>query len=264
MVEAGNAGWTAIVLAGQRPGIDPLAQANGQTYKALIPVLGRSMLLRVCEALLASTNIARLVILAQEPEKLLRGDARALADHPKLSLAISGAGIASSIQAVAGTDIAPWPVLVTTADHALLTTQMVDEFLGAIGACDLAVGVGERTIVERAYPETKRTWLKFSDGHYSGANLFALSNGRVAGALELWSGVEQDRKKSLSIMSRFGPVLLIRAITRTISFAEAMRRAGLRLGVDAKPVIMSQPEAVIDVDKGDDLTLVEEILTNGR
>ncbi|MXO82573.1 NTP transferase domain-containing protein [Altererythrobacter aestiaquae] len=241
-----------------------MAEATGQTYKALIPVCGQSMLARVCSTLLGSAGVARVIILAQEPNQLLIGDTAQLADNPRVSLAPSGMGIASSIAKIAGTHAAPWPVLVTTADHALLTSAMVEEFLGGVGEADLAIGVGERRIVESAYPDTKRTWLKFSDGHYSGANLFALRNAQVADALELWSGVEQDRKKSLSIMSRFGPLLLLRALTRTIAFPEALHHAGKRLGIVAKPVVLSQPEAVIDVDKPEDLALVEGILTNGR
>ncbi|MXO90985.1 NTP transferase domain-containing protein [Pontixanthobacter aquaemixtae] len=259
-----ESGWTAIVLAGQRPGVDPLAQASGETFKALIAIDGQSMLARVCAALLASEKIANLVILAQDPEKLLVGDTAALANNPKVRLAASGAGIAASIAKIAGSDTAPWPVLVTTADHALLTTGMVEEFLDNSGGADLSIGVGERSVVEKSYPATRRTWLKFSDGHFSGANLFALRNDKVMRALNLWSTVEQDRKKSLSILSRFGPVLLFRALTRTISFANAVRKAGGRLGVEAKPVVMSQAEAVIDVDKPADLELVKSILANAR
>ncbi len=255
-------GWTAIILAGQRPGIDPLAAHCGQNYKALIQVGGRSMLARVADALLAVPAVTRIVILAQEPERLLTGDAAPLKDEPRVALAPSQSGIAASIGAIAGSDIAPWPVLVTTADHALLTPAMVEEFLSETFGTDLAVAVGERRIVEAGYPQTRRTWLKFSDGHYSGANLFALRNAKVQPALILWSGVEQDRKKGLAIMSQFGPWLLLRALTRTISFADALTQAGRRLGLEARPVVMSQPEAVIDVDKPADLALAEEILRN--
>jgi len=254
--------WTAIVLAGQRPGIDPLAEYCGQKHKALIKVGGQSMLLRVTSALLSCPKIGRIVILAQEPEKLLTGDTAGLADNPQIKLSPSNDGIAASIAAIAGERIAPWPVLVTTSDHALLTPAMVEQFLDAAGPCDLAVGVGERGTVEAGYPETKRTWLKFSDGHYSGANLFALRNAKVRPALALWSGVEQDRKKGLAIISQFGPWLLLRALTRTISFPSALARAGRRLGLEARPVVMSQAEAVIDVDKPADLALAEEILRN--
>lgn len=259
-----NVQWTALVLAGQRPGIDALAAANGQLRKALIPLAGQSMLRRVITTLGTSARIGRIVIVAQNPEELLSGDTAQLLDNPAIVLAEGTAGIARSIAMIAGTDLAPWPVLVTTADHALLTPEMVEEFLGACADeaqdADLAIAFGERRIVVAAYPGTRRTWLKFSDGHYSGANLFALRNAKVRPALELWSGVEQYRKKGYAIIAQFGPWLMLRALTRTISFPQAMAMAGHRLGLKARPVVMSQAESVIDVDKVSDLDLAREIL----
>ena len=256
--------WTALVLAGQRPGIDDLAAANGQSFKALIPVAGQSMLGRVIAALDACERIGRIVIVAQAPELLLSGDTAQLMGNPKIRLAASTDGIAASIATIAGQEIAPWPVLVTTADHALLTPEMVEEFLDACDGdardADLAIAFGERRIVEAGYPATRRTWLKFSDGYYSGANLFALRGVKVLPALKLWSGVEQERKKGLAVISQFGPWLLLRALTRTITFPQAFAQAGLRLGLAARPIVMSQAEAVIDVDKPADLVLAEEIL----
>ncbi|MGB5779738.1 MAG: NTP transferase domain-containing protein [Allopontixanthobacter sediminis] len=257
-------GWTALVMAGQRPGIDILAMENRQVLKALIPVAGRSLLSRVIEALDTCPRIAQIIVVAQDTDALLSGDTTSLLDNPKIHFATSTDGIAGSIAAIAGSADAPWPVLVTTADHALLTPAMIDEFLdaceGAARGGDLAIAFGERRIVEAGYPRTTRTWLKFRDGHFSGANLFALRNDRVMPALALWSGVEQQRKKGLAIISQFGPVLLLRALTRTITFRSALAKAGQTLGLKAELVVMSQAEAVIDVDKPADLVLAEEIL----
>jgi hypothetical protein len=38
--EGPGAGYTAIILAGKRPGVDPVANANGETYKAKVKVNG--------------------------------------------------------------------------------------------------------------------------------------------------------------------------------------------------------------------------------
>lgn len=262
LVHSADARWTAILLAGQRPGGDPLAEHCGEKYKALIHVAGQSMLKRVSDALLGSTLIGRVVILAQEPDALLNGDTVDLADDPRVFMASSNDGIATSIAAVAGTEAAPWPLLVTTADHALLTTDMVDAFLTDAGFNDIAIGVGDRQVVEARYPMTQRTWLKFKDGHFSGANLFTLRRENTLAALDLWATIEQDRKKSWKIISSFGPRLLFRALTRSIAFEEAVSRAGKRLGVAATPVVLTQPEAAIDVDKPSDLALAEHILSN--
>lgn len=258
-VEASGA-WTAILLAGDRPGGDPLARHFGVARKALVAVAGRSMLGRVAATLLASPGIARIVILAQDPESLLVGDAAWLADHPKIVLAKAGRGIAASISAIAGSALAPFPLLVTTADHVLLTPEMLAEFLAKTSDCDAAFGVGERRRLESLYPGSRRTWLRFPDGDYSGANLFALRTVKVATALNLWEGYESDRKRPWKLFARFGPELLLRALTRTISFPAAVRRAGARLSVKVKPIIMSAAEAVIDVDKLADLELAEAIL----
>jgi GTP:adenosylcobinamide-phosphate guanylyltransferase len=254
--------WTAILLAGDRPRGDPLALYCGVPSKALIQVAGRSMLCRVADTLLAAPEIRRVVILAQQPRALMTGDTRELANHPKVALAQSGDGIAASISAIAGSDVAPFPLLVTTADHVLLTTEMLAEFLSATGDCDAAFGVGERATLESRYPESRRTWLKFSDGQFSGANLFALRNLKVASALALWESIEQDRKRVWRLFSRFGPHLLFRALTRSITFASAVEQAGARLSLRVKPVVLSAPEAAIDVDKLCDLELAGAVLAS--
>jgi GTP:adenosylcobinamide-phosphate guanylyltransferase len=252
--------WTAILLAGDRPGGDPLARHFGLPSKALVRVGGSTMLRRVTETLLASPEIRRVVILAQDPDGLITGDTRDLAFHPKVAFAASGAGIAASISAVAGSATAPFPLLVTTADHALLTPEMLSEFLSATGDCDVAFGVGERSALEARYPGNRRTWMKFADGHYSGANLFALRSLRAAAALGLWERAEQDRKHVWKLFARFGPGLCLRALTRSIGFGQAVARGGERLSLRAKPVVLTAPEAAIDVDKLADLGLAEQIL----
>ena len=250
--------WSAIILAGQRPGIDPLASAFGETYKALVKVAGEPMLARVVETLLKTPAIARIVVLGQEPEALrpvLPVDAR-------ISVMASGRGISESVQAVAGTPDAPWPVLVTTGDHPLLTVGMVEQFIAGAQGSDVAVSMVERRTVLARYPGNKRTWRHFRGGAYSGANLFALTSGKSRAALSLWAEAEADRKKQFGLLLHFGLPLALRAITRTISLEDGLAAAGKRLGLNAKAVILDQAEAAIDVDKPSDHALVERILAD--
>lgn len=255
-----KAGWTAIVLAGQRPGVDPLAEAFGIAFKALVPVAGVPMLRRVCDTLLACPEIARIVVLGQDIAAL----APAIPDDERVTIQTSTTGISASILAVAGSPSAPWPLLLTTADHPLLTCEMVRDCIASAGDADLAVGMVERRTLEAAYPGNRRTWRQFSDGAYSGANLFALTGERVREALMLWQRAERDRKKQLALLWHFGPWLALRAITRTISLESGLAAAGRRLGLSAKPVILSQAEAAIDVDKLSDHALVERIMAARR
>lgn len=248
--------WSAIILAGQRPGVDPLASAFGETYKALVEVAGQPMLARVAATLLQVPIISRIVVLGQEPAALIP----ALPRDGKISVMRSGRGISDSVQAVAGTHDAPWPVLVTTADHPLLSAEMVVQFINSAKGSDVAVGMVERQAMLARYPDNKRTWRHFRGGAYSGANLFALSTSRARAALDLWAEAEADRKKQLGLLLHFGLPLAFRAITRTITLQEGLAKAGERLGLTARPVILDQPEAAIDVDKPSDHALVERIL----
>jgi CTP:molybdopterin cytidylyltransferase MocA len=257
-------GWTAILLAGQRPGVDPLAQAFGEQWKALVRVDGEAMLSRVAKTLLASPSIARVVVVAQQPEILFTGDCAWLANEPRVATAVSTSGIAVSVAALAGTDVAPWPVLVTTADHPLLTPAMVEAAIAGVGDADVGVGVVSAHTLLAAYPGNRRTWLKFAGNHWTGANLFALASARAQPALHAWSEVERDRKKALKLIWHFGPLLAIRAVTRTISLAGALAKAGRKLGAKVVPIDLPFAEAGIDVDKPSDHVLAEQVLKARR
>ncbi len=256
---ASDSKWTAVILAGQRPGENEFAAAHGLAWKALIPVAGEPMLGRVARTLLQTPSVGRIVVLAQEPQALMTGPLAWMAEEPRIAAALSGDGISSSVQALAGSDAAPWPVLVVTADHALLTPAMVEEFVAGTDGADATAAVVERRVVEAAYPETRRTWIKFSDGHYSGANLFALAGPNARKALDLWAGVERDRKKALRLLLHFGPLLALRAALGLISLDDALRIVGRKTGLAVRAVRLNQAEAAIDVDKPADLTLVESI-----
>ncbi len=249
--------WTALVLAGQRPGVDPLAAHFGLTYKALVPLAGKPMVARVVKTLLDMEEIGTVTVLAQD----LGAIKAVLPDHPRLSFEHSSAGISSSIRQVVGSDGAPWPVLVTTADHPLLTAEMVRHFITQADQGDVAVAMVERRTLRAAYPQNRRTWLKFAGGAWSGANLFALRTSASMAALDLWAEAEQDRKHAFRLFWHFGPRLALRAITRTIGLASALRIAGQRIGIEARLVPLPFAEAAIDVDKEGDHVLAEWIFS---
>ncbi len=247
--------WTVLVLAGQRPGPDPMASHFGMDWKALVPVSGEPMVTRVVRTLSSVPQIDRIIVLTQAPDALRP----AVSDGGSAEIMRSGRGISTSILDVMDRADVHWPVLVTTADHPLLTRDMVEAFL-AEATGDVAVAMVERQRLEAAYPGNKRTWLRFADGDWSGCNLFALTSGSARPALLLWAEAEQDRKKAWKLFLHFGPLLALRAITRTIGLAAALEKAGKRLGLTARLVPMRFAEAAIDVDKPSDHALAEQIL----
>ena len=252
--------WTAIVLAGSRPGGDSMAIAAGVAMKALLPVAGRPMVSRPVAALLACPAVQSVRVLSQSPGLL----ARALPDDARVTQQASSSSIAATLNALCTDPATPWPVLVTTADHALLTPAMIDQFLAKAAGADLAIGVVEQSALLARLPETKRTWLKFRGGAYSGANLFALSGPQVVSAIALWRGVEQDRKKGWRVIAALGWPVLLGAVLRLRGVDATAAAIGRRLGLTVRIVQLTDPLAAVDVDKPDDHRLVEAILKGER
>src|SRR6478735_8608327 len=126
---------TALLLAGSRPGGDPFAKRYGVDAKALIPILGEAMVLRPLRALLASKTVGAVRILTQEPDLI----APVLFDDDRWSIEPSSGTIAETLERICNDERTRWPLLVTTADHALLDEAMVDQFCAEGEGADLAL-----------------------------------------------------------------------------------------------------------------------------
>lgn len=238
----------ALVLAGSRGGDDPLAVHAGVTDKALIEIGGREMLVRVVEALRAA-GVRRVAVSANSAAVIGaagRAGAEGLpaADGPSASTALA-------LEALGA------PLLVTTGDHGLLRPEWVAGFVERVpDGVDVAVLLARRDLVERAAPGTRRTYLRFADGHWSGCNLFLLATPRAAAMISLWQEVERDRKRPWRIVRRLGPGLLLRYLLGRLTLADAVGHLGRRAGVVAAIVAADDGLAAVDVDTPTDLDFV--------
>lgn len=254
-------GWTALVLAGQRPGVDPVAAHFGLTAKALLPVAGEPMLCRVLRALTGTPQIARIIVLAQNaPELLAHPELAWAAADPRITARVSGPTISGSVLAAVSDPAIGLPVLITTADNVMITPASVAEFIAGAGPSDVAVAMVERARLEAAVGPNRRTWLTFKDGAFTGANLFALSAPAAANSLRFWETVEQDRKSVLRLAAHFGPVLMAKLLARRLTLHAALAAAGAKLGATVAPVVLSDGRMGVDVDKLEDHALAERLL----
>ena len=241
----------ALILAGSRPGeVDPVAAYAGVAHKALIELSGRTLLARVAGALSGCDEVA---VSADMPA--------VVAEAARLGLRVVPPAAGPSDSVGAALSALGAPLLVTTADHALLRAEWVDAFTAdAPATCDVAVLLARRDAVEAALPGTKRTYLRFADGDWSGCNLFLLRTPDAARAIELWRIVEADRKRPWRIVRRFGPGMLVRYLLGRLTLAEAVARLGALAGVRAGVVAARDGLAAVDVDKPADLDAVRALL----
>ena len=248
--------WTAIVLAGSRPGTDPFSAAHGTDLKALIPIGGVPMVTRPVGALLTSPEVGRVRVMTQQPGRI----GEVFPANSRLTVEASGSTIASTLQAILANEKTRYPLLVTTADHALLDPAIIADFCAKAEGADVAIGMVERKSLMARLPQTKRTWLSFRGGAYSGANLFAFGNSNAAKAVALWRSVEQDRKRGWRMIAALGPALLLGAVLRLRTLDQTLTLVGRRLGLTIRKVELSNPLAAVDVDKPADHELVTAIL----
>jgi GTP:adenosylcobinamide-phosphate guanylyltransferase len=255
--------FTALVLAASRGPSDPVAEAEGSSHKCLVEVAGRPMLLRVLDALGASPSIGAIAVSIEDAAVL-----ESLPEvEPELSegrlgvLHSAGSPSRSVLDAAAALE-SPFPLLITTADNPLLRPEVVEHFCAAARAsgAEVVAAVAAEEVIRGAAPDTRRTFLRFRDGRFSGCNLFALSGPASLEAVRVWDQAGRHRKRPWRLVATFGPISLLLFALGRLTLDQAVARAAAVMKTSAAAVRLPFGTAAIDVDKPSDLALVRRIL----
>ncbi len=250
----------AIILAGQRDGEDPLTGYTGASCKALVEIDGIPMLFRVLDTLESASLIDQIHLSGPAHEKVqqhpalrsLVEEARVQWSAPENSPSTSAYGVLEKLPEDEG-------VMLTTADHPFLTSEMVDFFCResqALGV-DLVIGLAPYRLVEKEFPDMRKTLLKFSEGDFCGCNLFAFTSKSGRDAASFWRQLEARRKKPVYIIRFLGLSVLLRYFLGILSLDKALAIFGKRLGIKIGYVNMPFGRAAVDVDSVEDFLLVQ-------
>jgi len=294
-------GWSALVLAGRRAEGDPLAERAGVSHKALIPVAGVPMLTRVLGALAAVEGLERIAVSIDRADILAGlGDLRTGPSSPPIAVHASRESPAASVLDFLTGRPADETVLVTTADHPLLTVAALEYFRNAVAgsAADAVVGVvteetlhaaggrgphsplsaaSARTTARgegvggdarghRAPPRepglatSRRTLFPLRGERIAGANLFALRGEGGRRAAAFWRRTEQLRKRPWRLVALLGLGPLALLALRRLALEDALARASARMGARIEAVRLPFAECAVDVDRPEDLELVGRLL----
>lgn len=259
--------FTALDPVGSRGADNQLTRNVGQRYKAFVPVAGAPMLLRVLRTLMASRSVERIALCIDEEALPAAG--------PELSAVLAAGRIStvpcrsSPVLSVIGLleTRGDWlPLLVTTADHPLLTASMVDYFCSRAAHmdADLIAAVAPAALVRQTHPEAVRTYYRFADQAYCGCNLFILKSPQAGQGVAFWSRLEPYRKRPWRMAWAIGPIALCQFLLGRLSLEAATRRFSEAIGVTVRTVTMPFADAAVDVDSPADLRLAERILCGRR
>jgi len=251
----------ALILAGSRGPDDPMAKAAGVSHKALLPVAGVPMLLRVVEAVRATACIDRIHVCIEDAGAVLQvPELEALHRAGALEIVPAAQSPAASVAAALARIDLSQPLLITTGDHPLLTPAIVQRFLDSAPVdCDLAVALAPADVVAAAYPGALRTFYRLGRRRFSGCNLFLACSPNVARVAEFWRRMESFRKRPLRLIWQVGPLAFAKIALGVMDAGQAFAYLSRKAGAVIRHVELPIAEAAIDVDKPADLELVERI-----
>lgn len=255
--------FAAVVLAADRTNNDPITWYTGAACKAFAPVGGIPMIIRVLDTL-AACDLIGTIILCGPPESLhthcpelkRRIALGQVIWLPNLNSPSRSAG--SGLNHVPGDT----PVLLTTADHALLTPGIVQNFLqqSITSQSDATVGAVTEQAIAATFPGSKRTIIRLRDGGFRGCNLYAFfPQGRAL--VRFWRQAEDLRKQPWRLIARvLGFKAVLFYVFGFLTLQQALKAVSEKSGVKIQVIMLDDPRAGIDVDKVADLLLAESIL----
>lgn len=254
-----------IVTAGysEGPGVvkpDLLAAYTGSPRKALAPLAGKPMVWHVVHALRASPSVRDIIVVGIAPEEGLDLDTPVtfVRNQPGL-LDNVYAGFDAVLRQRPAAELA----LVASGDIPLLTSDIVEWFLATCRQSehDIYYSVVPKTVMESAFPTSKRSYIRFREGPHCGGDLFMV---RLAAARRSESLVRAalDRRKSAWRQALLmGVGTLFKLLIGRLSLPDAERVASRVFQIRGRAVAAPYAAIGMDVDKPFQYDLVREKMT---
>jgi GTP:adenosylcobinamide-phosphate guanylyltransferase len=256
--------FTALVLAASRRGAqDPVAQIQNLSHKCLVKLNGVPMVERVINALRGGKQIERIFVSIENPDILRTVPTlAAMLDKGEIVAVKSEGNLAQSIYAAAAEIPDPYPLVISTADNALHTPEMMDYFCDEVATADadVLVAMTRAQLILDKYPGGQRAFHRLKDEAYSSCNLYCLKTERGVKAAEAFATGGQFGKRPKRIIGAFGIWAFILYKLRLVTLDGVMRQISRAMGVIVKASRMPWAEGPIDVDNAKDYALVTSIL----
>lgn len=241
---------TGIVLAG--------GQLKGKNLpKSNIVFRGKTLIERVVDALFKSKYVSEIIVIAGD-EGL-----RVLSEEKKALLkAVVPAGDDLIGRIFTALDYASNEfILLIPVDIPFVDERILDGF---IEECfkeenDAYYPIIKKEVIEKAFPETKRTYGKLKDGTFTGGNLFLVKKNLFYKNRRFIEEIYDARKSAYKMARVAGFKIFLKGVFGTLTVKDAEERVSkLFENAKLKAVETSFPEIGIDVDKEEDLLFLKK------
>jgi hypothetical protein len=149
-------------------------------------------------------------------------------------------------------------IVLSAADIPLITAEIVGWFIETcLGMqADIFYSIVERSVMEKRFPDSGRSFRALRDGTFAGGDLNMISRKALVTNLELIRKAMASRKSMWGLVRLLGLMTLLRFATRRLTLAQIEQRASEILGYPGRAVIAPYAELAMDVDKPHQLDLV--------
>jgi len=263
--EVGNARYDTVVLAG---GINTRELYPGYTpgFKALVELEGRPLIRYVLDALQASRSVGRIGIVGSEP------DLRPIVG-PDIPISPASESFLGSVMS----GLAVFPdehrILLTTADLAMLTAEVVDEFAALCArqqpayAENLFISAVPKSAFTGPFAACGKLFMEFKDNPVCHGNLLMANPAllRNEAAMDRLNAVYAARKNIFTSALSFGLGLGLAYVFGVhlfhwLTMEKVAEMASERFGFGFVPLSFPHPEVAIDVDEAGDFVIAREVL----
>ncbi len=252
--------YPAVVLAGystEKP--DPLALAMGMERKALIPIAGKPMVYWVVKALRESPRIDQIYIVGISPEDNLDLETEVIY-VPNQNAHFEN--IMAGIDTVQRRQPDAEYLLLASSDIPALSSHTVDWFVETCEQMDsdFFYSVVEQTVMEAAFPDSRRSYVPIKEGRFCGGDLFFIRIAMAHQNQELVRELLARRKNTFQQVRLLGFKTIVKFLFRRLSIKDAEVLSERLLQAKAKVVVSPYADLGMDVDKPHQLEMVRSRL----
>ena len=238
-----------VMTAGGRPRPDDSLYALTQGgYKALLDLNGKPLIQWVLDALNRAEKVGSIVIVGLPPNSTLNSakPLTFLEDRGDLLGNIQAGGLELLHQ-----NPSTGQFLVVASDVPGATPAMLNWLVDKVMETDhdMYYFVVERSVMEKRYPGSKRTYLRLKDVEVCGGDIHA---GRAAVLKEtnpIWKRLIEARKNPLKQAWLLGLDTLFMILFQQLTVAEAERSVSRRVGLNGHVIVCPYAELGMDIDK---------------
>jgi len=252
--------FDVMVTAGgiPQPGESLYEFSQGKS-KALIDIAGKPMGQWVLDALSRAESVGKVVVVGVDASS-------GLTCKKPLTFIPNEGGMLPNIRAAARKIVELNPkaeyTLIVSSDTPAIESKMVDWVAGEFrpGEEDMLYNVIERSVMEKRFPNSMRTFTKLKGIDVCGGDLTPVAMNIILSHGGPWEKLSDARKSPIKQAALVGFDTLILLLLRQLTLEDAAKRASKNLGLRARALLCPYAEIGMDVDKAHHLEIVRRDL----